>query len=488
MDKTTLIKLKSLLFASYISMIVQTSNAQTQIGADIVSNYSYTISMPDKNTIATGWFNNVPTDPISGQVRIYTLKNNLWTQKGLTIEGKESGDGFGEAICMPDENTIAIGASRQYTTNRVDGGQVKIYSYTNNKWTQKGDNISGDSGDGFGSTLCMPDENTIAIGASGWHKNDTWGQVRILNLINNKWIQKGNNINGTGGGVVSMPNANTIAIGDYFGAGTNGIVRVFKFDGNLWVQKGQYIAGDVAGWSLGASLSMPDENTLGIGAPKFSTQSGECGLVSVFKWNGIDWTQKGAAILGTKVSGIQYADGTGFNVSMPDANTIAVGSYDYSIEKPIYKGTLGRVRIFKWTKNSWVQKGVDIVGDLDGDLLGTTISMPDNSTIAIGARAGLGGRDSYVRAFDLSSLGVGAMDMSNLISFYPNPAQNVINVKVLNKLIGSPYSVYDISGKVVLSGKIVSEITRIELGDLSAGLYTFKLPENVNQTFKVIKK
>jgi hypothetical protein len=39
-----------------------------------------------------------------------------------------------------------------------------------------------------------------------------------------------------------------------------------------------------------------------------------------------------------------------------------------------------------------------------------------------------------------------------------------------------------------LSGKIISENTTIELGNLSGGIYLFSVGENLKQTFKVIKE
>jgi hypothetical protein len=41
---------------------------------------------------------------------------------------------------------------------------------------------------------------------------------------------------------------------------------------------------------------------------------------------------------------------------------------------------------------------------------------------------------------------------------------------------------------VVLSGKINSENTVIELGNLSGGIYLFTVGENMKQTFRVIKE
>ncbi len=80
------------------------------------------------------------------------------------------------------------------------------------------------------------------------------------------------------------------------------------------------------------------------------------------------------------------------------------------------------------------------------------------------------------------------ISQSNFFSVYPNPAQHVINVKADAKLLESVYIIYDNSGKVVLSGKINSQNTAIEIGDLSGGIYLFSVGENLKQTFKIIKE
>ena len=87
-----------------------------------------------------------------------------------------------------------------------------------------------------------------------------------------------------------------------------------------------------------------------------------------------------------------------------------------------------------------------------------------------------------------AGVGVNEIVKENNFSVFPNPAENKINVKVDVTLLGSAYKVYDSIGKSVLSGKINSENTIIELSDLSAGIYLFSVGENMKQSFKVIKE
>ena len=87
-----------------------------------------------------------------------------------------------------------------------------------------------------------------------------------------------------------------------------------------------------------------------------------------------------------------------------------------------------------------------------------------------------------------NNVGINETSQDNLFSVFPNPAQSVINVKADSKLIGEIYTIYDNTGKVVLTGKLNSQNTTIELGTLSGGIYMFSVGENMNQTFKVIKE
>jgi hypothetical protein len=87
-----------------------------------------------------------------------------------------------------------------------------------------------------------------------------------------------------------------------------------------------------------------------------------------------------------------------------------------------------------------------------------------------------------------NNVGINETSQENLFSVFPNPAQSVINVKADSKLIGDVYSIYDNTGRVVLTGKLNSQNTTIELGNLSGGIYMFRVGENMKQTFKVIKE
>ncbi len=97
-------------------------------------------------------------------------------------------------------------------------------------------------------------------------------------------------------------------------------------------------------------------------------------------------------------------------------------------------------------------------------------------------------RASLLTSVGCEVVGINEISSNKIFSIFPNPAQSVINVRADIKLLGSAYVIYDNTGKLVLSGKLISENTVIELGDLSGGIYLFSVEENLKQTFIVIKE
>ncbi len=304
-------------------------------------------------------------------------------QKGPDIDGEAAGDQSGFSISMPDANTVAVGAYAN-DENGSTAGHVRIYTWNGSAWTQQGADIEGEAaGDQSGYSVSMPDANTVAIGATNNDGNGSdAGHVRIYTWNGSVWTQQGADIDGEtandySGGSVSMPDANTIAIGAYSndGNGTEaGHVRIYTWNGSTWTQQGADIDGEAAVDQSGYSVSMPNANTVAIGAPNNGNGS-SVGHVRIYTWNGSAWTQQGADI-----DGEAWNDASGSSVSMPDANTVAIGA-------PNNDGNgnyAGHVRIYFWNGSAWTQQGADIDGQTTDDASGSSVSMPDANTLAIG--------------------------------------------------------------------------------------------------------
>ena len=328
------------------------------------------------------------------------LTTNAQIQKGSDLDGETAYDYSGHSVSMPDANTVAIGAPYN-DGNGSQSGHVRIYSWSGKTWLQKGDDIYGDySLHNLGWSVSMPDANTIAIGAPYTQENGSHqGRVEIYSWSGTAWVQKGNDIVGEyygdqSGVSVSMPDANTVAIGAYDNDG-NGIwaghVRIYSWSGTAWVQKGDDIDGEEAGDLSGISVSMPDANIVAIGAHGNSGNGFSAGHVRIYSWSGTAWVQKG-----DDIDGEEAGDRSGSSISMPDADTVAIGAYDNDGNGI----DAGHVRIYSWSGTSWIQKGDDINGKGAGDNLGYQVSMPDPNTVAIGAMNEHNSTDTgYVQIF-----------------------------------------------------------------------------------------
>ena len=292
----------------------------------------------------------------------------------------------------------------------------------------------------------------------------------------------GENFINLSGNSVSMPDANTLAIGAPWNNGNGseaGHVRAYSWSGTAWVQKGVDIDGEAANDHSGCSVSMPDANTLAIGAYGNNGNGIEAGHVRVYSWSGTAWVQKGVDI-----DGEAGGDLSGHAVSMPDANTLAIGAFRNDGFLPLPDA--GHTRVYSWSGTAWGQKGVDINGWSPYNQSGYSVSMPDANILAIGTPAADSGRGHTV-VYSLATIGDAENSLLATLKLYPNPASSVINVEVDAEHFDVPYSIYDNTGRIVLKGKLNSELTSIVLGDLSDGVYTISVGEDIRQTFKVNK-
>ena len=389
--------------------------SQIQIGQDIdgeaasdLSGLSVSLSS-DGLAVAIGAPYNDDGGIDAGHVRVYVSQGGVWIQKGQDIDGEMPDDLSGYSISLADENTVAIGAYKN-DGNGTDAGHVRIYQWNGSNWIQKGMDIDGEAaGDWSGYAVSMADPNTVAIGA---YKNDgsgtDAGHVRIYSWNGSAWLQKGTDIDGElpGDGFgrsISMPNVNSIAIGASYNDG-NGIsaghVRIYNWNGSTWQQKGTDIDGEAAGDFFGGSVALSsDLSTVAIGAESNDGGSGaNSGHVRVFKWNGSDWQQQG-----TDIDGEASGDYSGPVDISSDGSNIVIGA-------PFNDGngnSSGHARNYKWNGNNWVQVGIDIDGERNYDNFGKAVDLSsDGLTVAIGAYSSdnNGVNSGHVRIFKLEGI------------------------------------------------------------------------------------
>lgn len=180
----------------------------------------------------------------------------------------------------------------------------------------------------------------------------------------------------------------------------------------------------------------------------------------------------------------QTADGGyivagGSNSTDGDVTTNS-GSLDYWIVKINSSGDLIWEKSFGGTLD---ETPTSIQQTTDGGFIIAGWSVSNDGDLT--GSYGLG--DYWILKLNNPSTGFEEFD-NFILSVYPNPVNDILNITGSKKTIGKSYAIYDNQGRLVLSGKINAENTTIELSGLSGGLYLFSLGEKWNQPFKVVKE
>ena len=417
-----------------------------QIGEDIdgeaeddLSGFSVSLSADGSVVVIGSLFND------DNSVRVFQIaKRNPWVQQGLDIDGEAAGDVSGFSVSLSaDGSTLAIGASLNDGNNIENSGHVRVYEDINGLWKQKEDDIAGEAFEDFSgwSVSLSADGMMVAIGAYGndGNGNDS-GLVRVYEYVNSSWTKRGNDIEGEGAGdrsgySVSLSNdGSVLAIGAYQNDGNgnkSGHVRVYEYVNSSWTQRGVDIDGEAAGYESGLSVSLSDDGfVMAIGAINNDATTGDIsenrGHVRVFEYreytandeeNGeskfhyesriVDNTQNKPLIItgdsnpspqignsywiqkGIDIDGEVADDKSGNSVSLnADGSVVAIGA-------PNNDGNgidSGHVRVYQYNGSSWVQKGGDIQGEAAMVHSGHSVSLSaDGSIVAIGARQNNGG-------------------------------------------------------------------------------------------------
>jgi len=94
--------------------------------------------------------------------------------------------------------------------------------------------------------------------------------------------------------------------------------------------------------------------------------------------------------------------------------------------------------------------------------------------------------DFAVTQFNIGAVGVNETGKLNAFFLTPNPASSQVGVLIDAKRIGSGYTISDMYGKSVKTGRLFSENTKIDISQLSDGIYLFSLEDKSRQLFQVI--
>ena len=79
-------------------------------------------------------------------------------------------------------------------------------------------------------------------------------------------------------------------------------------------------------------------------------------------------------------------------------------------------------------------------------------------------------------------------DVSKLVSAYPNPITDILNIDAKG-VVAESYSLYDLKGQLVAADVIVENKTQLSTGNLQTGVYVLKVKTAAGIVVKrIIKK
>ena len=314
--------------------------SQTQLGSDINGEASYdqsgvSVSINSDGTkVAIGATKNDGGGSDSGHVRVYQYSSSSWSQIGSDINGEATNDSSGQSVSLSSDGTVvAIGATKN-DGGGDNSGHVRIYQYSGSSWVQLGDDIDGESPYDYSghSVSLSSDGMVVAIGAYGNNGGNFTGHVRVYSYYNNQWNQRGADLDGEvavdqSGYSVSLSSDGTkVAIGAPFNdanGSSSGHVRVYEYSGSSWSQLGSDIDGEAANDNLGNAVSLSSDGTkVAIGAPSNDANGSNSGHVRIYEYDGGSWSQPVVDI-----DGEAAGDTSGRSVSLSsDGTKVAIGA------------------------------------------------------------------------------------------------------------------------------------------------------------------
>ncbi len=380
-----------------------------------------------------------------GHVRVYKNFGSTWIQQGADIDGEADNDQSGWSVSLSADGTsVAIGA----LGNNGFRGQVRVYKIIGGTWTQQGADIDGEaSGDlsGFSVSLSA-DGGTVAIGAPYNNNSGTLrGHVRVYKNTGGAWIQQGADIDGeanadqSGYSVSLSSDGTTVAIGaphNSNGGSSRGHVRVYKNIGGSWIQQGADIDGESNGDFSGISVSLSaGGGTVAIGA--VNGGGSQKGQVRVYKNIGGSWTQQGADI-----DGEANDDQSGKSVSLStDGTTLAIGAalndgggasnghvrvYSYCSQTQQFLNAILAMAKQKGKKVNVCHQGIYNLQVSVSEFYFHLFHGDKLGKCEVGYCEGIELRGNDLEDF----IGTEDDDAEGSMVLYPNPARQILNVKL----------------------------------------------------------
>ncbi len=416
------------------------------------------------------------------------------TQVGQFINGT-SPELTGESVSISEDGkTIAIGSPIFNGEDYFYAGIVRVFELKENIWVQKGNAIEGEKDlDNFGFTVILAKNGSRLLTST------YLGDIRIFDFDENEnWIEIGrfessqDSIRINYASISFSNNGNRIAFEI-----TNLIshldkVEVYEYDGDCWKLSGnpffEEIQKDFIVLKLRTSLSH-DGNVLHVSDVEFNSNLFVgTGKLCSFKYEEDSWTQMGECLLGEGID-----DQFGFShATNQTGDVIIIGgpSVDPNLKND------KTVKIFEFKNDEWIQKGNAIEHDNLSAYFGNDVEISaDGNVVAIPAERDStnGGFSGQVKLYEFIEdvwVQKGAAINGDFDEFCGRSISLSADGTIL--AVGCPrfgidrgeVRVYDYS--MPLSNNNIQAIEKLDIHPNPASNYIhFKTKKKSNSTFKI---
>jgi hypothetical protein len=372
------------------------NNAIAKLGSDITTTgtgdlLGTSIACSDSgNIVAIG-----SPNPTVGKVVCYQYSGTSWVSYGSALNGTEGLSNFGKSVSLNSAGTrLVVGIPDGQRVNNNVFGQVRVYSYSNNNWSQLGVNLNGIlNASKFGSSVALSGNgNAFVVGAPNSSRTingstfTNVGRVFAYSITGTSIQQLGTPIDGlfanqNCGSSVAINTDGTIIAVTSNGSTNAGVVRIYQLRFGQWSQLGQDLAGSSANDNFGAVSLNGAGTRIAIGAPGNDTNGSNSGQTRVFQYNSITttWEQLGNTISGASVDSLS---GTSVSLSR-DGQTLAIGVPNADT---LGRNDNGYIRLYRLTNNNWKLMSASISGENSNEKFGTTVALSgDGNTVFGGA-------------------------------------------------------------------------------------------------------
>ncbi len=528
----------------------------TQVGADINGDlgvsadlYGTSISMSGNGErIAVG----APGyDSTKGLVRVFDLKGNSWEQVGNILLGENHYNRFGEVVSLSSNGNTLCVAEPGKDGEFINEGQVKVYTLNGDIWSQVGGEIKSEIVKGrIYDIELSANAEILAVSISSLGVNAlNYGGVKVFKNIEGSWEQLGEDFAGDFSHVdfhhadISLSSDGTIlAIGmpQYMAnPRLNGRVEAYEYqsNNNTWNKIGDDIKNDeresLFGRGFGNSVSLSsDGDYIAVGQESFRSDDNNkyFGRVIIYKNESGIWVEVGQSInldnrLSISGKNINiYKDGS--MVLIRSNNSIIEiyklisnqwtkivdlsGETDhwqpdikFAADKPIIgignPRNAGKVKVFNLEEVSAIGEVID---DIKGNGNGISITAAQLNAIS-GVSGALDGVDystalsngtfadeNNPTALEIqavintvnSTLSIESSTNLNAFRIYPNPTHNFLNLGLPENLILNKVNIYNALGQSVKS----STKLKVDVSKLSKGLYSVEIETNRGKAVKKV--